>query len=372
MYRKTYVSVNLNNINENVRNIVKSFPGYDYYIGIVKGNAYGHGEYISKYIIQNGINYLAISSLEEAKNVRKYVDKDFPLLCLEPISLDYIDDIIKYNVTISICNLDYYKKLIDLDLKQVIKFHLKLNTGMNRLGVSSFDEVNYIFNDVRKDNIIFEGIFTHFATDGVNDNLFLKQVDKFRYLTSDIDLSRIKIIHAGKSATLENHDKLDFCNGVRLGIILYGVSLFVDNNRKKTIEPIRSLSLCSEVFDVHKISKGESIGYGDQNIVNSDGYIAVLPVGYADGLQFKYKKFSVTINNKKYPVVGSIMMGMITVLVDDSVKVGDKAVLFDYNDNFIELADNFYTSPYVLIANLHRDLPRVYMLDNEIVDIIEI
>ena len=372
MYRKTYVSVNLNNINENVRNIVKSFSGYDYYIGIVKGNAYGHGEYISKYIIQNGINYLAISSLEEAKNVRKYVDIDFPLLCLEPISLDYIDDIIKYNVTISVCNLDYYKKLVSLDMKQEVKFHLKLNTGMNRLGISSREEVNYIFNDVRADNIVFEGIFTHFATDGVNDDLFNKQVNSFRYLTSDIDLSKIKIIHAGKSATLENHNKLDFCNGVRLGIILYGVSSFYDNNRDKLMEPIRSLSLCSEVVDVHRINKGESVGYGCENVVDNDGYIAVLPIGYADGLQFKYNKFDVTINNKKYPVVGSIMMGMITVLVDNSVKVGDKAILFSYRDDFIKIADNFDTSPYVLITNLHRDLPRVYTMDDKIVDIIEI
>lgn len=371
MYRKTYVSVNLDNINENVRNIVRSFPDYDYYIGIVKGNAYGHGEYISKYIIENGINYLAVSSLEEAKNVRKYVGIEFPLLCLEPISLDYIDDIIKYNVTISVCNLDYYKKLVNLDINHVIRFHLKLNTGMNRLGISSPEEVKYIFNDIRKENIFFEGIFSHFATDGVNDDLFGKQVNKFKYLTNDIDLSKIKIVHAGKSATLENHNKLDFCNGIRLGIILYGVSSYVDGIEKK-IEPIRSLSLCSEVVDVHKISKGENIGYGYENVVDNDGYIAVLPVGYADGLQFKYKKFNVTINNKKYPVVGSIMMGMITLLVDDTVKVGDKAILFSYQDDFIEIANNFDTSPYVLITNLHRDLPRVYTMDGKIVDIIEI
>ena len=202
MYRKTYVEVNLDNINKNVKNIVNTFNDYDYYIGIVKGNAYGHGEYISKYIIQNGINYLAVSSLEEVINVRKYVSNDFPLLCLEPISLDYIDEIIKYNVTISVCNLEYYKKLIDLKLNSLVKFHLKLNTGMNRLGISSLEEVNYIFNNLN-DDVIFEGIFTHFATDGVSDNLLKKQIDKFKYLVSEIDLTKIKVVHVSKSATLE-------------------------------------------------------------------------------------------------------------------------------------------------------------------------
>lgn len=389
MYRKTYVEVNLDNINRNVSNIVNTFNGYEYYIGIVKGNAYGHGEYISKYIIQNGINYLAVSSLEEAINVRNYVDKDYPILCLEPISLDYIDDIIKYNVTISVCNLEYYNKLVSFNLDNIVKFHLKLNTGMNRLGISNIEEVNYIFNN-SKDNLIFEGIFTHLATDGVNDNLLEKQINNFKYLTSEIDLSKIKIVHIGKSATLEYFPKLDFCNGVRLGIMMYGVTSFNNSksikdkllnltNKKnklipysdKKITPIQSLSLKSEVVDIHKVSKGDHIGYGDTNVVNYDGYIAILPIGYADGLQFKYKDWYVTINNKKYMVVGSIMMGMVTVLVDDSVKIGDVATLIDANDDFNELAKKFDTSPYVLMTNLHRELPRVYVFNNKIVDIIE-
>lgn len=372
MYRRTYVEVNLDNLNKNVRNIIQSFPGYKYYIGIVKGNAYGHGEYISKYIIQNGINYLAISSLEEAKQVRKYVSNDIPILCLEPISLDYIKEIIEYNVTISVCNLEYYKQLRELEINGVIKFHLKLNTGMNRLGISSLDDVNYIFNDVRNDNIVFEGIFTHFATDGVNDKLFLKQLDNFKYLTSEIDLSKIEIVHLGKSATLENHQKLDFCNGVRLGIMMYGVSSFSSDKESKKIEPIRSLSLCSEVVDVHKINSGETVGYGDSNVVLDDSYIAVLPVGYADGLQYNYKDWMVTINGKKYPVVGSVMMGMITVLVDNNVKVCDKVILFNHQDDYIELASKFNTIPYILMTNLHRDLPRVYIQNDEVVETIEI
>ena len=385
MYRKTYVEVNLDNINKNVSNIVNIFNGYDYYIAIVKGNAYGHGEYISKYIIQNGINYLAVSSLEEAINVRKYVNKEFPILCLEPISLDYIDDIIKYNVTISVCNLDYYKKLVKLNLNYLVKFHLKLNTGMNRLGISSLEDVKYIYNDKRDDNLLFEGIFMHFATTGEKDDLFYKQIDNFKYLTSEIDLSKIKIVHVGKSATLDCFPKLDFCNGVRIGIMMYGVSSFRDDNimiEKKNnslipydnikIKPIPSLSLKSEVVDVHKINCGDSVGYGDNNIVNKDGYIAVLPIGYADGLQLRYNDWYVTINDRKYPVVGTVMMGMITVFVDKYVKVGDMATLFSYNDDFNELAQKFDTSPYVVMTNLHRDLPRVYISNNEVVEIIEI
>lgn len=395
MYRKTYVEVNLDNLNKNVRNIVSSFPGYKYYIGVVKGNAYGHGEYISKHIIQNGVNYLAVSSLEEAINVRKYVDKDFPILCLEPISIEFIEDVIKYNVTITVANLDYFKKLSKLKLSSLVKFHLKLNTGMNRLGISSLEDVKYIFN-YKNSNLKFEGIYSHLATNGVYDSLFDRQVEKFKYLTSEIDLSKIEIVHFGKSATLDFFPKFDFCNGVRLGIMMYGVgSTFPSRNgirsklsilkykyiRKKynlstpyeesKFSPIQSLSLKSEVVDVHKIGKGESVGYGFSSIIDRDAYIAVLPIGYADGLQLKYSDWKVDINGKKYPVMGSINMGMITVVVDDSVRVGDMATLIDDTDDYKVMARKFGVSPYVLITNLHRELPRVYKCDNEIIEIVE-
>ena len=111
MYRKSYIEINLDNLCHNIKNISETFNDYKYYIGVIKGNAYGHGEYIAKYIIESGINYLAVSSLEEAINVRKYVDNDFPLLCLQPISLEYIDEIIKNNVTITINNMNDINKL---------------------------------------------------------------------------------------------------------------------------------------------------------------------------------------------------------------------------------------------------------------------
>ncbi len=143
MYRNTCLEIDLDKLEKNVKNIINTFDGYKYYIGVVKGNAYGYGEYISKYITEAGINYLAVSSLEEAINVRKYV-KDTPILCLEPISLEYIDEIIKYNITICISNYEYYEELKRIKLNKLVKFHLKLNTGMNRLGINDNELVNKI------------------------------------------------------------------------------------------------------------------------------------------------------------------------------------------------------------------------------------
>lgn len=396
MYRKTYIEVNLDNLCHNIKNITETFNDYKYYIGVIKGNAYGHGEYIAKCITECGINYLAVSTLEEAINVRKYVDKDFPILCLQPISLDYVDEIIKYNITICISDIDYFNKLKDMKLKKNIKFHLKLNTGMNRLGINNIDEVNEIFNTDIK-NLEFEGIFTHLCTNGVYDDLYNKQIKMFKHLTSKIDLSKIKIVHVARSTTLDFYDKLDICNGCRIGIMMYGISstfpntnglrnklrnLKYKNIRKKYNLPIpnkfcktnlkQALSLKSEVIDIQKVNFGDYVGYGSNTKIFEDGFIATIPVGYSDGLLTNYNNLYVYINNKKYKVIGSINMGMITVLVDERVKIGDIVTVISNEINYKSVASNFKVSPYVLLSNLSKSLPRVYIKDNEIIKEIEV
>lgn len=396
MYRNTYLEINLDKLEKNVENIVNTFTGYKYYIGVVKGNAYGYGEYIAKYITEKGINYLAVATLEEAINVRKYV-KGTPILILEPISLEYIDMAIKNNFTITISSYDYFVKLKDLKLEKELKFHLKLNTGMNRLGVSDKELVNKIFNEVNEvNNLFLEGIFTHLATSGVYDTLYKKQIDKFRDLVSEIDLSKIEIVHIGRSCTLDFFPKIDFCNGVRIGIMMYGVGstfptyrrgilgrlqhlkrdYFYRNNdlpvpyQKRKLNPIQALSLKSEVIEIQKVKELDYVGYGANNRVSHDGYIAVIPLGYSDGINTNYHNLMVKINDKEYPVVGSINMGMMTILVDDKVKVHDIVTVVDENTSYKALANIFNISPYVLLTNLRRELPRVYIKDGKMVKVI--
>jgi alanine racemase len=396
VYRNTYIEVDLDRLSKNVKEIVNTFTGYKYYIGIVKGNAYGYGEYISKCITENGINYLAVSSLEEAINVRKYVN-DIPLLCLEPISVEYIDDIIKYNVTICVSSYDYFNELKKVKLDKKVKFHLKLNTGMNRLGLSDKEIVNKIYKEASEiDNLYLEGIFTHLATSGVYDKLYKRQIDKFKELVSDIDLSKIDIVHVGRSCTLDFFPKLDFCNGVRIGIMMYGVGStfpeyrsgllgklqhfkrdkFYKNNdlpvpyQKKKITPIQALSLKSEIIEIHDAKRGDYVGYGSTNMITNDGYIAVIPLGYSDGIIPHYNNLKVKINNREYPVVGSINMGMMTIMVDDKVKVHDIATIIDCEMDYKKLAQEFNISPYVLLTNLRREIPRVYTKNGKMVKVI--
>ena len=194
MYRKTYVEVNLTNISNNVKNIIKKYNDYKYYIAMIKSNAYSHGYGIVNTLVKSGINYLAVSSLDEALQVRKE-NKTIPVLCTEIIDLDNIDEAINNNVTLTVDNLEYIKHL-----NKKCTVHIKIDSGMNRLGVKDKDVFNELYKYINENkNIYLEGIYTHFATPGVNDPYYDIQLKNFRNITSDIDLTKIPIVHLSSS-----------------------------------------------------------------------------------------------------------------------------------------------------------------------------
>lgn len=383
MYRNTYVEINVDNIKHNVVNIIKKYNDYKYYIGVVKGNGYGHGLKVSKWMIESGINYLAVATIDEALEIRNDVSKDIPILILQPVDLENIDICSKNNLTVTISNYNYYKGLVKLNISK-LKVHIKVDTGMNRLGINDKHELECIYNELMTNkNIVLEGIYTHLATVGIIDNRFDKQIDRFKYLTSDIDLNRIPIVHIYSSNALVIHPKLSFCNGVRLGIILYGIAPLNINNKglknylrkikrdyirnKLKISPINdkfdisvkpALSLCSYVSEIKCVKKNEYVGYGNHYLTQESSKIAIVNVGYMDGLSLNNSGRKVIINNKKYPIVGVINMGMITVKVDDNVKEKDKVIVIKDIRN-----DSSYvkTTPHELITSISPLLERVYV-----------
>lgn len=391
MYRNTFVEIDTNALENNVKNIINKYNEYEWYIGVVKGNAYGHGMEIVKYITKAGINYLAVSSLEEAIEVRQY-DKNTPILCLEPIQVKFIDDCIKYNVTITIHSYEYFKELLNIKLQTRIKAHLKLDTGMNRLGVNTRQEVNDIVNClIENENIELEGIYSHLGTTGVWDKEWDNQVSKFEELTQDIDLSKIKIVHVARGISIINHGKIKNTNGVRLGITMYGYTNNFSLNTtglKNKLRNIRlqrykkqlnisptiiddnpdvkpAFKLKSEVIQIKQVKKGECVGYGAMYRASEDIKVAVLPVGYADGLDVRNTGRNIEINGKLYPIIGTVNMCMITVKVDDLVKVGDIANVIGGLAHAKYIADYLHVTRYVLVTTVAKDIPRLYIKSEE-------
>ena len=178
MYRDSYVNIDVDALKNNIKEIIKTYSGYKYYFGVVKANCYGHGEYLVNKMIESGINYLCTSSLEEALSIRKF-NKDIPILCFGYISPDNFKIVEENNITITIISYEYFKEVKDTKYK--VKAHLKINSGMNRLGVKDKNEVKEIYDTLKDSNIYLEGVYTHFATSGVEDVYFDKQVNNFSF-----------------------------------------------------------------------------------------------------------------------------------------------------------------------------------------------
>ncbi len=384
MYRKTYVEINENNLKSNIENIRKNYPDYKYYFGVVKGNAYSHGMHIVSSLIDGGINYLAVSSLEEALEIRKY-NKDIPILCFGYINIKDINIAINNNITISIISYDYFKQLIKENIKN-LKVHIKINTGMNRLGLNTKEEVKEVVDTLEKSDINLEGVYTHYATTGVLDTIWDKQTKKFLELTSLIDLNKIEIVHAYDSVALVKHKKLDYLNGVRLGIVMYGYSSsskqlsrikkiifnlkkFIKTKGKKISDTTlnnhlnlkKAFDLYSEVVNIANVKKGESVGYHGMYICTKDSIVATIPIGYADGIT-KYYKY-VKINNKKYLII-AICMDAIMVLVDESVKNNDKVTIIDEELNISSIALNSGRNVNEELVSITNRIPRVHIYND--------
>ena len=370
--RNTYALINLKNLKNNIQEIKKYYNNYKYYFGVVKANAYGHGFCIVNKLEESGINYLAVSSLEEAIKVRNY--SKLPILCFGYIDIKDIDIVIENDITLSIISYDYYQQLLKANKK--IKIHLKINSGMNRYGIKDKYQVKEIVDTLKESNIELEGIYTHLATSGVSDPYYDYQINKFEEITSLIDLENIKIVHIFNSLSLARHKKLPYTNGVRLGLMMYGFTYNVGNmnliNRIKRkikthfikVSPTtltnnlklkKVLSLHSEVVNINKITKGEFVGYNAKFIAKQATQVAVVPIGHADGITNNYKQ--VIINNNKYNIV-AICMDYIMIEVDDKVKIHDKVDLI--NDQITVGSIALNDSPHHILVSISNRVDRKY------------
>ena len=349
MYRNTYVEINLNNIRYNVKKLIERYKGYKYYFGVVKADCYGHNNNkVVNAIIESGCNYLVVATLDEALEIRK--NNKIPILCLGIINPEYIDVCIKNDITITINNYDYLKR-INIDNKN-LKVHIKVNTGMNRLGVNNKDEFNKMYNEI-KTRFQLEGIYTHIFYPSDN-NTTLKQWEAFENITSDINLKEIPIVHVGASEATEYFEKKSYANGCRLGISMYGLVDYKNIDFKSTF------SLYSEIIQINNVSDA-TVGYNGAYKVNGNEKIAVVAIGYADGIIRKNTGRNVYINNKPYKIVGNICMDMLFIKVDDSVKVGDKVVIIKDIDHIKQIAKHLDTITYEVICSIGKRVPRIYI-----------
>jgi len=311
--------------------------------------------------------YFAVALIEEAIELRMSKTTDKPILCFAPIDFNQIDDYLNNNIIATINDISQLEILAKLNLKQSLKVHIKLDSGMGRLGVKYSDLKSFIEKLKTINHIIIDGVYTHFATSDERDKSFAKyQLSIFNNMVKELKDNDIapSLIHAANSGAILDMPEAYF-DAVRPGISLYGY--YPSNETTESIELKPVMSLISHISSIKKIIKGESVSYGRLYIADEDTIIASVPIGYADG-------YNRNLTNKAIAFVGEEVVhqiGRVTMdrimfeIKNKNIKLGDKITLmgnngkmkFDANDWSLLLN----TIPYEITCNISKRVPRVYI-----------
>lgn len=382
-YERTNVSVDLTAVRHNLLQLKSNLPEGVKLMAVVKTDGYGHGAFaIAKYT-QDIIDGYAVATAEEALSLRRHNIIDKMILILGVVTEAFYEELIKAEIRIPVFDIETVDKLNNIACRIGKKavVHVKVDTGMSRIGIRSREEVidfvEYINN---LPGIYMEGIFTHFAKADNKDKSATKvQYDKFTALLSELEVKNINIPirHcANSAATIDLPEyALDM---VRAGIALYGLAPSGDVDITKLgIKPV--MSWYSHVAYIKKLEAGCPISYDGTFVTEKDTVVATIPVGYGDGYpRAVSNKGYVLIRGKRAPILGRICMDQFMVDVTDieGVSVKDEVVLIGSAgeecitvDDIADIAKSTFN--YEIICNINKRVARLYYLDNELVHVAE-
>ncbi len=369
-FHRTWAEIDIDALICNLKT-VKSSAKDSKIMAVVKANAYGHSvEHIAPVLEKNGVDFFAVSNFGEALQLREMGLKT-PILILGYTPVDAAGILARQNISQCVYSIDYAKALSQkaADEGVNIKIHIKLDTGMSRLGFDCRSEelcgINEAVLAARLPNFITEGVFTHFAvsdrTPDSEDGFTDLQYNRFTAGVEHLEKEGIcpEIRHCCNSAAglLDCDKHLDL---VRPGIILYGLLPNADLKLRQKLTPVMTLK--SVVSMVKTITRGDSVNYGRTFIAEKPTKIATVAAGYADGYpRLLSNKGSVLIKGKKAPIVGRICMDQMSVDVSDieDIAIGDEVILFGKELSVDELASQCGTINYEIVCNISPRVPRI-------------
>lgn len=371
--RPTRAEISLAKLKNNY-NIVKELVGDKVKImAMIKANAYGHGMIeIARELITQGVNYLGVAYLEEAIYLRKKGITS-PILVLGAINTDQIKDFIINDIEITSSSLDKSKAISEIAVKlgKTARIHLKIDTGMARIGVQWYNSENFIEKTYNLPHINVVGIFSHFAKADCDMEFTNLQLSRFESVIEAIAKKNIKpeLIHIANSAGIINLKSSHF-NMVRPGLMLYGYDPTIPSKRKvfdgKTLQPIMTLKTKVSYFKV--VAGNTGISYNHTYKTDKQTRIVTLPIGYGDGYsRFLSNKGTVIIRNNEYPVVGNICMDqmMVDIGMKGTAYNGDDVLLFGNMENntisLEKLCQKAGMIPYEFLCLISSRVPRIYL-----------
>ncbi len=381
MEKRTWAEIDLDAIAHNMREIRKITNPDAQIMAVVKADAYGHGFLeVTKALLENGADRLAVAVLQEAKQLRSR-GVNVPILLLGASMDNDIEDIINFDVTPNVFSYEFAKAISYVAEKKekVTKIHIKLDTGMSRIGYVVSDDNTEIVNEIEKISklpyIEIEGIFSHFSTSDEYDGSYTRlQFNRFMSVIGDLEKRgvNIPIKHICNSAGIMMYPEMHL-DMVRPGVILYGMypSDEVDKSR---LDLIPAMTLKSKITFVKEVEPGRGVSYGKEYITDKVTKIATVPIGYADGYLRKIAgKGKMLVHGVKAPIIGRICMDqcMIDVTEVHNIERGDEAIIFGRVGITIDdLASWLDTINYEVSCVIGKRIPRIYTKDGKAVKVL--
>lgn len=332
---ESYIKVNLKQIIDNYKLIY--FQYKKRIIAVIKDNAYGHGLIqVAKALSTTNCYMLAVSSINEAILLRKN------LIFLPIFLFGRCDDyklIYSLKLTAGITSIEQLKNLAKSELP--ISIHLKIETGMNRLGIE-INQIEEALNIIKKSKLNLKGIYTHFCSSN-----YQNQLDIFKESLSYFDNIDKLLIHAQASSYL--NIEIPFCNTLRIGLALYGYSNHIN------VKPV--LELYSPIIRIKKINIDEFVGYDYIEKTPNNGYIITIPFGYSHGLS-RLKKLSFTYNNNTIYQIGKPCMDMMMLYSEDKIDLTEIPLINE--ENVLKLLTLNNESIYYILSSLSPSIKRIY------------
>lgn len=367
---RAWVEVNLENLEHNINEIKKVIQPKTKIMAVVKANAYGHGSIlIAEKLSEIGINDFAVATLDEAIELRKHNIKG-NILILGYTNFEDLKYVIQYDLIQTIVDYNYSEKIKELKLSQKLNCHIKINTGMNRIG-ERYDNMDRLIKIYENPRLNILGTFSHLCvadSDKKEDIEFTeKQIENFNKCIKQLkengqDVGKVHL-QSSYGAINYNTETYDY---VRIGIIMYGVNSDNTAYQKNKLDLKPVLSLKARVTSVKEINKDDSVSYGRTYIADSNRKIASISIGYADGFPrcLSNKNMLVKVNGNYSKVIGRICMDQCVIDVTDvkEIKTGDVVYIIDCDDINLsseKFAMNADTITNEFLSRLGNRLPRI-------------
>jgi len=371
-YRPTFIEVDLNAIRYNFLQIRKHVGKDTAILVPIKANAYGHGMLETcETLVRSGVDYLGAGTVDEAVFLRRNGFRKIPILMLGSVLRSAVEPIISNNITQTVGDMRL-ARAVDKSAGKMgkkAKVHIKIDTGMGRIGIWHEDAMGLISKISKLNNVKIEGIFSHFPSADEDSLLTHKQIKDFLSLLQNVNKTGIdiKYRHMANSMAVVDY-KPSHMNLIRPGLMVYGLSPSIGAFSDK-IHLIPALSLKSKIVFIKDVPPGRKISYGGTHITNSYTRVATIPIGYGDGLNRRLSnKGKVLVRGKRALIIGMVCMDqfMLDISHIDSAKIGDEVVIIGKQNKLSisveEMAQLSDTIPYEVVCWLDKRIARKYIL----------